>query len=753
MKNGLEIQEFFVEGSNQRTSHVLLHIAEPITQNEKDKGYFFAVVEVNGSYSEQIGQLQQIIDDIEIKYYDEENTNIENYFESILQEINQQSHSILHYKDSKITALVGILQKRHLTLAYHGTPNAYLFYNSKEGLRISEIIDKNEKGTSDQLFSSVVEGEMKDDDYLYVSSSSVSEHFSPDRVRKIIQNKATRQGAIHIQKVLDNLKNEYSFGGIVFHTPKTQMEVKRYKNTQANSLGSQASMNELLNTTKNTADTLSPSLLKNLKDKFLSSFQKEKIDNNPSEKRSDKQSKRGNTTHGNIETNFRSNKKNKSQKISEKILILLGKGLVLIFTSIFFVIKKIIMTLLSWSINIFYLITNKSGQRTIIVDKFRNTLNERREKIKNVSMISKILFIALIFIAIIFLGSIIYIKIKDNKEAKLALYETMVQTINDKKDDAEAKLLYGEEGKALEILTETQQLINTLPQDNETEISKHTELKNSVDEILNKLQKMNSVPTEIIVDFNQNKPDQPLQKIINLGQNIFAYSTSGKNIYQVNLISKEIQVKNHENQPNLLVADTPKEDDKIIFLAKNNSIFEYSKTTEALSNKDISFSDENVKLENLAIYNRKLYTISPSTDQIYKHSQTQTGYDRGIAWITQKTNSLNKAISIALDGNIYILTSDAKILHFYGGQEKSFTIQGVHPELQNPTKIWTYTNSDYLYILEPISKRVVLLDKDGNFIEQFTSSEWKNPSDMLIDQDNHIVYILDDNKIYKFSTK
>ena len=752
MKNGLEIQEFFVEGSNQRASHVLLHIAEPITQNEKDKGYFFAIIEVNGSYSEQISQLQQIIDDIEIKYYDEENTGIENYFESILQEINQQSHSVLHYKESQVTALVGILQKRRLTLAYHGNPNAYLFYNTKDGLRSSEIIDKNEKETPEQLFSSVVEGEMKDDDYLYVASASVSEHFSPDRVRKIIQNKATKQGALHIQKVLDNLKDEYSFGGIVFHTPKPQIEVKHYRNTQADALGSQASMNELLNTTRNTADTLSPSLLKNLKDRF-SSFYKDKSTTDPSEQKSVKQTSRGATTHGNIETNFRSNKKNKNQKISEKILVLVGKSLVIIFTSIFFVIKKIITTLLSWLINIFYLITNKSGQRTIIIDRFRNAINERRERIKNVSMISKILFIALILIAIIFLGSIIYIKIKDNREAKVALYETMVQNISDKKDDAEAKLLYGEEGKALEILTETQGLISTLPQDNETEINKYNELKNAVEEILNKLQKMNSVPTEVIADFNNNKPSEALQKIINFGDNIFAYSYNDKNIYQVNLISKETQIKSHENQPNLITADTPKEDDKIVFLAKNNTIFEYNKSTESLLAKDISFSTSNVNLENMAIYNRKLYTLSPSTDQIYKHSQTQTGYDRGIAWITQKTNSLSKVISMAIDGNVYLLTSDAKILHFYGGEEKAFTIQGVHPELQNPSKIWTYANSDYLYLLEPSSKRVILLDKDGKFIEQFTSSEWKNPNDMLVDQDNHIVYILDDNKIYKFSTK
>ena len=99
------------------------------------------------------------------------------------------------------------------------------------------------------------------------------------------------------------------------------------------------------------------------------------------------------------------------------------------------------------------------------------------------------------------------------------------------------------------------------------------------------------------------------------------------------------------------------------------------------------------------------------------------------------------------------LSYGKKILHFYGGQEKAFEIQGVHPELKNPTEIWTYADSDYLYLLDPENKRIVLLDKDGNFIEQFTSSEWKKPNNMLVDEDNKVVYVLDDNKIYKFSTK
>lgn len=446
-------------------------------------------------------------------------------------------------------------------------------------------------------------------------------------------------------------------------------------------------------------------------------------------------------------------KKKSNQSIYEKILVLIGKSLVLLFTSIIFVTKKIISTLLHILTNTFYLITNKSGQRTIIIDRFINTINDRRERIRNVSMISKILFISLILLAIIFLGSIVYIKIRENKEAKLAQYESAIQTIMDKKDEAEAKLLYGEDAKALSILEETGKLIEILSKDTEEEQNKYQELKNLNDDILNKLQKMNSVETEIVADFTDKKPKHELQMITNLGDDIFAYSYDDEDIYLANLISKDIQVKNHDNQKNLIDADTPKEDDKIIFLAKNNTVFEYTKSTQSLSSKDISFPVNDVNLTNLAIYNRRIYVLSPDTEQIYKHTPTQTGYDRGVAWISKKSNSLKNAISLAVDGNIFVLTSDAKILNFYSGEERNFEIQGIHPELQNPTKIWTYTDSDYLYILEPSSKRVVLLDKDGNFIEQYTTNEWKEPTDMLVDEDNKVVYVLDDNKIYKFSTK
>jgi len=101
----LELHEFFVEGGDQDKSHVLLHITEPSTPEEEEKGYFFAVAEINNGTIEQIEHLQQMIDDLESGYYetdDEEDSTSakatadkKNAFEISLEYINRRGHHIL----------------------------------------------------------------------------------------------------------------------------------------------------------------------------------------------------------------------------------------------------------------------------------------------------------------------------------------------------------------------------------------------------------------------------------------------------------------------------------------------------------------------------------------------------------------------------------------------------------------------------------------------------------------------------------
>ena len=128
MSDVLELHEFFVEGGDRDKSHVLLHITEPSGQKDLDKGYFFVLAEIENGHIEQIKELQQLIDDLESGYYETEDDQEKSAFELTLEYINRRSHKLLEYENSNLNCLVGVLQGKHLSFAYHGQPNINLYF-------------------------------------------------------------------------------------------------------------------------------------------------------------------------------------------------------------------------------------------------------------------------------------------------------------------------------------------------------------------------------------------------------------------------------------------------------------------------------------------------------------------------------------------------------------------------------------------------------------------------------------------------
>ena len=66
-------------------------------------------------------------------------------------------------------------------------------------------------------------------------------------------------------------------------------------------------------------------------------------------------------------------------------------------------------------------------------------------------------------------------------------------------------------------------------------------------------------------------------------------------------------------------------------------------------------------------------------------------------------------------------------------------------------KIWNYNDVQNIYILEPTNQRVVVLNKEGKMLEQYTATEWQSPTGMIVNESNKEIFILDNNKVYKFN--
>ncbi|MBU4016594.1 hypothetical protein KJ980_04185 [Patescibacteria group bacterium] len=110
---------------------------------------------------------------------------------------------------------------------------------------------------------------------------------------------------------------------------------------------------------------------------------------------------------------------------------------------------------------------------------------------------------------------------------------------------------------------------------------------------------------------------------------------------------------------------------------------------------------------------------------------------------------LSKAQDLSIDGSIWILMQDGKILKFTRGESENFTITGLNKPLKNPSKIFTDRNTDSLYILDNGNGRILILDKNGQYQNQYNADILQNAKDFEIIEKDQKALILTEDKIWE----
>lgn len=703
----LELREFFIEGKDRTNSHALLHITEPSTPEEKAKGYFFALTEINHGNKEQIEHLQKMIDDLESGYYETDDTKNKSGFEATLEYINKRGHHILQNKKASINIIVGVINNNDLSFAYHGSPIVQLAYERNNKIKIIDVIGESEP-ESDQLFSAVMEGNLGSKDYFYVATPSVAKHIGTEKIRTILESRPPSQAVGYIQNSLNGVRDEMSYGGIICHNNKNQDKLSKetYKTPAAESEKSTPHSNN-------------------------------KIIDNPAPDTTKKTS---------IESNYRPRTKEREEALGGTILFNLGRALVSGVVGLFKIIKSLIKFLGKFLIAIFLLITNKGGNRATVIQSFHDWVTKRKTYIADLPLISKILFVLTIGFALIFIGSIGFLRAKESREIARQNIKNEIQAIVDKKNAAEASLIYGDDNKAFSLLQEAKDLILPLSD----KVKEENDLNKIIDEIDNSfktLRKVYTVNAELVTDLALTNEKVSVTRLAKLADKIYAFGPDDTILYQIDPVTNKLITIDHENINGIITATTPKEDDKIVFLTKNSELASYDTNSGRLVSKQIAVSEGSV-LSTISIYNQSLYSIDNKKNQIIKHSQTQTGYDRGTNWLKNTETDLSNATSLAIDGDLFVLTKN-DLYKFSSGNKTDFSISNLDPALENPTELWTYNDVKKLYIIEPTHKRLLVIDKDGKLEKQYTSEGWQAPTSMLVFESEGFAFILDNNKIYK----
>lgn len=168
----------------------------------------------------------------------------------------------------------------------------------------------------------------------------------------------------------------------------------------------------------------------------------------------------------------------------------------------------------------------------------------------------------------------------------------------------------------------------------------------------------------------------------------------------------------------------------------------------AVSARSIQTDGDAAVIADAAAYGSRLYVLDPKHNRILRHAATAAGFGKPAFYLKDGTD-LTAAVSMTIDGSIYVLAKNGAIIKLTKGLRDDFANESAEPAVLNATAL--AMTDGRLYILEPDQERVVAVNKKTGRIEsQFVSAALKEARDFAVGPDDSYLLAAAGNRVLRF---
>jgi len=247
------------------------------------------------------------------------------------------------------------------------------------------------------------------------------------------------------------------------------------------------------------------------------------------------------------------------------------------------------------------------------------------------------------------------------------------------------------------------------------------------------------------VDLSTKRENVEALGFVNLDDNFFVYEYNA--LYEV-ILDQVLDPKTIDQTEVVVDASAMEDQGLIALMTQAGRIIEYYDGQFEFANT----SDDTWKSGiDLAAYGRNLYLLSPADNQIYKYSRARSRYGNAIEYNLDA--NLTGAISMAIDGNIYILNEDGSIIKIFKGEQQSFEIEDLATDISSASQILTLPEHRNLYVLDTENRRVLILEKEvgagARYMGQIYFEELDDVQSFYVDKKEDKLYLLTKKTIYQ----
>jgi hypothetical protein len=159
------------------------------------------------------------------------------------------------------------------------------------------------------------------------------------------------------------------------------------------------------------------------------------------------------------------------------------------------------------------------------------------------------------------------------------------------------------------------------------------------------------------------------------------------------------------------------------------------------------------KIVDLFAYGGNLYLLDQK-GAIWKYPAIEGGLGTRQSWIRGDMKpDFSEAVSMAIDGSIWILKADGTILKYTQGILEAFGVAGLDQPFSKPNIIYTDDEQEKLYVLDQSNLRVVVLNKSGEYDSAYIWPGISGVSDIVASEAEKRILLLSGSKIYEIELR
>lgn len=383
-------------------------------------------------------------------------------------------------------------------------------------------------------------------------------------------------------------------------------------------------------------------------------------------------------------------------------------------------------------------------KKLFVKNKALGQINRIKNWYGDLPRLSQISLALGIVLTLLLTYSLFNLAYKNQNAASLAEVTAALNEIGAKETSARAALIYDDTERARTLTSEALAWLETFKNNQNLEREKYDLLRQNLLLLFQQTEKLTTLenPTPIYA-LTETAP-----RLLTLwkGHLLGVESDSGK-LFSFNIKAKTLQV----NQSSILKGALKiLNDGQSIFVLKPQEIFRLQLAPFVLEKAELNKMDKE-PFTAADTYTKRLYALSAPAGKIVRYDKTLAGLSKGQLWGNQTYSALKNGQSLAVDGTLFVLTSEGKIINCQNGACVNLAVRAPDLAELKPAEIFTTASGKFLFLLSRASNRLIVLTKQGQVAAQYTSPVWTDTQAAQIDETGKKAYLIANNNIFVIS--